>query len=367
MERRNFIKNTALIGATTAAATTALSSPALAQSKKKWIAVSAFGKAGLLGQALDGFANSVGEMSGGRLTIETYHAGELVAPFEAIDAVQSGTAQMGYGAPYYWTGKSDSISFVACMPFGLNVQEQNAWCYYGGGIDLADKTAYNPLGLKFLPMGNTGNQMGGWYRKEVNTVTDLQGLKFRMPGLGGEILKTFGTNVINLPGSEVLAALTSGAIDGTEWIGPAADLGSGLYKVCKNYYYPGWHEPATILDSFYDLKEWEALDDDLKMIVKQAAANTNLMVLSRFQAANNTALQTLINEHDVNLAPYSDELIKAIGERATTVIPELAQKSADATELYNNLVTFRKTMVQWSGYSEGNFMNKRIAASFQTI
>jgi TRAP-type mannitol/chloroaromatic compound transport system substrate-binding protein len=115
------------------------------------------------------------------------------------------------------------------------------------------------------------------------------------------------------------------------------------------------------------LKEWEALDDDLKMIVKQAAANTNLMVLSRFQAANNTALQTLINEHDVNLAPYSDELIKAIGERATTVIPELAQKSADATELYNNLVTFRKTMVQWSGYSEGNFMNKRIAASFQTI
>jgi TRAP-type mannitol/chloroaromatic compound transport system substrate-binding protein len=209
--------------------------------------------------------------------------------------------------------------------------------------------------------------MGGWYRKEVNTVADLQGLKFRMPGLGGEILKTFGTNVINLPGSEVLAALTSGAIDGTEWIGPAADLGSGLYKVCKNYYYPGWHEPATILDSFYDLKEWEALDDDLKMIVKQAAANTNLMVLSRFQAANNTALQTLINEHDVNLAPYSDELIKAIGERATTVIPELAQKSADATELYNNLVTFRKTMVQWSGYSEGNFMNKRIAASFQTI
>ena len=133
----------------------------------------------------------------------------------------------------------------------------------------------------------------------------------------------------------------------------------------KLHEYPVGHGVAP--QNFYDLKEWEALDDDLKMIVKQAAANTNLMVLSRFQAANNTALQTLINEHDVNLAPYSDELIKAIGERATTVIPELAQKSADATELYNNLVTFRKTMVQWSGYSEGNFMNKRIAASFQTI
>jgi len=367
MERRKFIKNSALAGASAVAGTTALSSPALSQGKKQWIAVSAFGKASLLGQALDSFSEAVGTMSGGRLTIQNYHAGELVAPFEAMDAVQSGTAQMGYGAPYYWTGKSDSITFVACMPFGLNVQEQNAWCYYGGGIDLADKTAYNPLGLKFLPMGNTGNQMGGWYRKEVNTVADLKGLKFRMPGLGGEILKTFGTNVINLPGSEVLAALTSGAIDGTEWIGPVADLGSGLYKVCNNYYYPGWHEPATILDSFYDLKEWEALDDDLKVIVNHAAANTNLMVLSRFQAANNVALQTLINEHNVNLAPYSDELIQAIGERAATVIPELAQKSSDATELYNSLVSFRETMVEWSQISEGNFMSKRISASFKTI
>ncbi len=224
--------------------------------------------------------------------------------------MQAGTAQMGYGAPYYWAGKSDSISFVACMPFGLNAQEQNAWCYYAGGIDLADKTAYNPLGLKFLPLGNSGNQMGGWYNKDVTTLADLQGLKFRMPGLGGEILKTFGVNVINLPGSEVLAALTSGAIDGTEWIGPAADLGSGLYKVCKNYYYPGWHEPATILDSFFDLNEYESLSDDVRAAVEYAAAQTNLMVLSRFQAANISALQNIINEHNVNLAPYSDELIE---------------------------------------------------------
>ena len=152
---------------------------------------------------------------------------------------------MGYGAPYYWTGKSDSISFVAAMPFGLTAQEQNAWLYYGGGIDISNKTAYNPLGLKFLPMGNTGNQMGGWYNKPIKSVSDLKGLKFRMPGLGGEILKTFGVNVILLPGSEVLPALTSGAIDGTEWIGPAADREKG-FLVVKNYYYP-WHEPATIL------------------------------------------------------------------------------------------------------------------------
>ena len=364
LKRREFLKKAGVAGAAAVGAST-LAAPAIAAGHQEWIICSAFGKAGVLGQAIQAFGDNINNYSE-KLKVKVYHAGELVPGLEALDAVRSGAAQAAYGAPYYWPNLSDAIEFVATCPFGMNAMEQNAWCYYGGGIEEADKI-YNALGVKFLPMGNTGNQMGGWYRKEVNTVADLQGLKFRMPGLGGEILKTFGTNVINLPGSEVLAALTSGAIDGTEWIGPAADLGSGLYKVCKNYYYPGWHEPATILDSFYDLKEWEALDDDLKMIVKQAAANTNLMVLSRFQAANNTALQTLINEHDVNLAPYSDELIKAIGERATTVIPELAQKSADATELYNNLVTFRKTMVQWSGYSEGNFMNKRIAASFQTI
>lgn len=365
MDRRSFIKKTTLAGGAVAAG--ALATPAIAQGKKQWIAVSAFGKAGLLGQALESFASAVGTLTGGSLTIDVYHAGELVAPFEALDAVQSGTAQMGFGAPYYWAGKSDSISFVACMPFGLNAQEQNAWCYYGGGIDLADKTAYNPLGLKFLPMGNTGNQMGGWYNKDVTTVADLEGLKFRMPGLGGEILKTFGVNVINLPGSEVLAALTSGAIDGTEWIGPAADLGAGLYRVCKNYYYPGWHEPATILDSFFDMNEYAALSDEHRLAIEFAAAQTNLMVLSRFQAANNSALQTLLTEHGVNLAPYSDELIAAIGERATTVIPELAAKDANATELYNHLVAFRKNVVEWSGYSEGNFMNKRVAANFTAI
>ena len=162
MKRREFITNAGggIAAISTVAAASTLPSPAIAQGKKQWTAVSAFGKAGLLGQALNEFAKFVKEASRGRLTIKVYHAGELVKPFEAVDAVQSGTAQMGYGAPYYWAGKSDSISFVAAMPYGLNAQEQNAWCYYGGGIEISDKAAYNPLGLKFLPMGNTGNQMG---------------------------------------------------------------------------------------------------------------------------------------------------------------------------------------------------------------
>jgi len=370
MKRREFIRRGgASVAATAAAVATAAASsaPALAQGRKQWIAVSAFGKAGLLGQALAEFSRFVKTASEGRLTIKVYHAGELVKPFEAIDAVQSGTAQMGFGAPYYWAGKSDSISFVAAMPFGLTAQEQNAWCYYGGGIEVADKTAYNPLGLKFLPLGNTGNQMGGWYAKDINTVADLKGLKFRMPGLGGEILKTFGVNVILLPGSEVLPALTSGAIDGAEWIGPAADLGKGLFKVVKNYYYPGWHEPATILDGFFDLKEWEKLDEDLKQIVVRGAAGMNLFILSKFQAANNDALQKLIKEHKINLRRYSDELVQAIGTRATEVLPQVASRSADGKALFNHIVAFRRTMLDWSGYSEANYLTARVAAQFKPV
>ncbi len=216
-------------------------------------------------------------------------------------------------------------------------------------------------------MGNTGNQMGGWYAKEINSVADLDGLKFRMPGLGGEILKTFGVNVVLLPGSDVLPALTSGAIDGTEWIGPAADMGKGLFKVVKNYYYPGWHEPATILDGFFDLKEWEKLDEDLQQIVIRGAAATNLFILSKFQAANNSALQKLINEHNINLRPYSKELVEAIGQRATEVLPEVASRSADGKALFNHIINFRSTMLDWSGYSEANYLNARVAAQFKPI
>ena len=363
MERRKFLAGTALAGVTT----NALCAPALAQDKREWVVTSAFGKASMLGQALEDFARFVAEQSEGRLTFQLYHANELVPALESLDAVQSGTAQMGYGAPFYWAGKSDSISFVAAIPFGLTAQEQNAWAYYGGGIEIADKAAYHPLGLKFLPMGNTGNQMGGWYAKEINRVEDLKGLKFRMPGLGGEILSTFGTQVVLLAGSDVLPALSSGAIDGTEWIGPAADLGFGLYKVCKNYYYPGWHEPAAILDGFFDLNEWESLPDDLKALVEHAAAATNMQILSKFQALNNAALQKLVKEHGVQLRPYSAELVSAIGQRAGDVIPQLAEKSADSAMLYNHIINFHRTMVEWSTYSEANFLNARVATNFKTV
>ena len=379
-ERRDFIKKAAISSAAVggmvalsacsqgggSATTPATSAPAVSKSRKQWTAVSAFGKAGLLGRALDRFADFVGTASDGRLTIKTFHAGELVKGLEAMDAVQAGTAQMGFGAPYYWAGKSDSISFVAAMPFGLTAQEQNAWAYNGGGIELTDKHAYNPLGLKFLPLGNTGNQMGGWYNKEINSEADLKGLKFRMPGLGGEILKTMGTNVILLPGSEVLVALTSGAIDGTEWIGPAADLGKGLHKVAKYYYYPGWHEPGTILDAFFDKKEWDSLDADLQAIVTYAAATTNMQVLSEFQAINNVAIGKII-AGGTQVKKYNDKLIAAVGKRAETVIPELASKSANSKAIFNHVNDFRTGMLSWGSFSEEAFLSARTVAKFKNV
>jgi TRAP-type mannitol/chloroaromatic compound transport system substrate-binding protein len=355
MNRRKFLQGTGFVAG---AAATTLAAPAIVRASTEWLCVTAFGKAGLLGNAIEEFAKFVTSASNGALTIRVYHGGELVKPLEAMDAVQAGSAQMGFGAPYYWAGKSEAISFIAAQPFGLNAQEQNAWLYYAGGLEQADKI-YAGLGLKFLPLGNTGNQMGGWYRKEINTVADLKGLKFRMPGLGGEILKSIGVNVVLLPADQVLSSLTTGAIDGTEWIGPAADMGMGLYKVCNNYYYPGWHEPATVLDGFFDLQAWEALTPELKAIVTQGAAASNLNVLSKFQAVNNEAMQKLIREHGVHVRRYSDELIDTIAKQATIVLPEIANRSKEGKEVWEHIVNFRRTMMEWSGYSELAFMQNR--------
>jgi TRAP-type mannitol/chloroaromatic compound transport system substrate-binding protein len=244
------------------------------------------------------------------------------------------------------------------MPFGLTAQEQNAWCYYGGGIEAADK-AYNAIGAKFLPLGNTGNQMGGWYNKEINSISDFDGLKIRMPGLGGEVLKSFGANTVLLAGSDVLPALASGAIDATEWIGPAADLGAGLYQAAKYYYNPGWHEPATILDCSIDMFEWEKLDDATREMITVASKAVNLEVLSHFQAVNDSSYQKLINEHNVQMRQVPDEVMNALGQRAGEVVADIASKDAVSQELFSHIVNFRSSILRWTGVSEKEYLRAR--------
>ena len=356
MKRRGVLK---AAGATVAAAAAVSSfpAPAISEGHKEWIACSAFGKTGILGDALSQFAAFVNSQSS-KVKIKVYFSGELVPGLESLDAVRSGAAQMAYGAPYYWTNISNATSLVAAMPFGLTAQEQNAWCYYGGGIEAAD-VVYNELGVKFLPLGNTGNQMGGWYNKEINSVEDFQGLKFRMPGIGGKVLEKLGASVILLAGGDVLPALASGAIDGTEWIGPAADLGKGLHQAAKYYYNPGWHEPATILDCSIDLKEWESLDDDTRSLITQASKATNMEVLSRFQAANDGAYQKLINEHGVQMRQIPDEVMNKIGETAAEVLTEYAAQDSQSQALFSHLAKFRSTVIRWTGVSEKEYLRIR--------
>lgn len=197
-----------------------------------------------VGTGAEFLAKNINEMAGGRLEVKVYAAGELVPALEVFDAVSRGTAQMGHGASYYWKGKVPAAQFFTTVPFGLTPQEFNAWIYYGGGLALWEEI-YEPFGLIPMPAGNPGAQMGGWFNKEINSLEDFKGLKMRMPGIGGEVLKKLGASPINLPGSEIFTALQSGTIDATEWVGPYNDLAFGLYKAAKYYYYPGWHEPGS--------------------------------------------------------------------------------------------------------------------------
>ena len=356
MKRRNFLKG-AGAAALGAATVSSFPAPAISGGHMEWIACSAFGKASGLGKAIDRFASYINNASD-KLKITVYHGGELVPPLESLDAVRSGAAQMAYGAGYYWTNISMAPSFSAALPFGLTAQEQNAWCYYGGGIEAADK-AYNSIGVKFLPMGNTGNQMGGWFNKEINSLADFDGLKIRMPGLGGEVLKTFGANTVLLAGADVLPSLASGAIDATEWIGPAADLGKGLHQAAQYYYNPGWHEPATILDCSIDMFEWEKLDDTTKEIITIASKAVNMEVLSFFQAVNDSSYQKLINEHGVQMRQLPDDVMNALGQRAGEVCSSIAAEDPVSQALFSHIVEFRSSILRWTNTSEKEYMRVR--------
>ena len=356
LKRRDLFKKAGVAGLAVSAST--LATPAISGGHQEWILVSAFGKSSPLGKAIADFASKIGIYSEGKLQIKVFHAGELVPGLEALDAVRSGAAQMAYGAPYYWTNVSDAIEFVATCPFGMNALEQNAWCYYGGGIEAADKI-YNALGLKFLPLGNTGNQMGGWFNKEINTPSDYDGLKMRMPGLGGRTIEKLGATAVLVAGPDVLPSLSSGAIDAAEWICPVADLGAGLYQAAKYYYGPGWHEPSTLLDLSIDLSAWESLDDNTKGLIDDMTKSFNMSVFSFFQAANGPALQKLIGEHNVQLKSFPEEVLIALGNAAGEVVSERGSINSETKAICNHLLNFRKNIMKWSTEGESEFARIR--------
>lgn len=357
MKRRSFLAGAGVAAATVAAST--LAAPAIAQGKRELKMVTTWPKnfPGL-GTAAQRMADAVTEMTDGDLTIRLFAAGELVPPFQSFDAVASGNADMYHGAEYYWQGKSVAFNFFAAVPYGMTADELHAWIYWGGGQELWDKLAA-PFKIKGFACGNTGVQMGGWFNKEINTVEDLKGLKFRMPGLGGEVLRRLGAAVVNLPGGEIYPALQSGAIDGTEWVGPWNDLAFGFYKVTKFYYYPGFHEPGTATSLGINLDVWESFTPAQKAIVQSAAMAESNRSLAEFNAKNGDSLQALLNQHGVQLKKFSDDVLNAIGVASGEVMAELASADDITKEVYESFLVNRRNSIGWSRLAEEAYFSAR--------
>ncbi len=362
MKRREFIKKSSAGGLLAGGVTTGLISaaPAVhAGTKIKWKMVTTWPKnfPGL-GTGANNLARLITEMSGGRLRVKVYGAKELVPAFEVFDAVSRGTAQMGHGAAYYWKGKAPAGQFFAAVPFGMNAQEMNAWLYYGGGEKLW-RDLYQRFNVIPAAAGNTGVQMGGWFNREINSVADLKGLKMRIPGLGAEVLKRAGGTPVSLPGGEIYTSLQSGAIDATEWVGPYNDLAFGLYKAAKYYYYPGWHEPGSVLEALVNKKAYEELPKDLQSIVMNACKIVNTDMLAEYTARNNAALHTLISKHKVKLRPFPDDVLKKLAQLSDEVVKEVAAKDKHAQKTYQSFMAFREQVMAWHKVSEQAFLRAR--------
>lgn len=311
-----------------------------------------------LGTAPERFATLVEEMSGGRLMIKVYGAGELVPALQVFDAVSQGTAEMGHSGAYYWKGKAPAAQFFTTVPFGLTAQEMNGWMSYGGGQQLWEEV-YAPFNLLPLPGGNTGVQMGGWFNKEINSVDDLKGLKMRIPGIGGEVLARAGGTPVTLPGGEIFTSLQTGAIDATEWVGPYNDLAFGLYKVAKHYYYPGWHEPGSMMEFIINKSAFDKLPKDLQAIVRGAAKAINEDMLSEFTMRNQAALVELKDKYSVDVRPFPDDVLKKLHVLSDEVLQEVADSDPMAKKVYESFAAYRDQVKAYHKVSEQAYINAR--------
>ncbi|HEX2581314.1 MAG TPA: TRAP transporter substrate-binding protein [Dongiaceae bacterium] len=355
MKRRNFLTGAAGAGAAV------LATRAHAQDHIEWKMATAWPR-GLpgLGTGAARLAERIGKMSNGRLTIKLFAAGELVKEKQCFEAVSQGMAEMGHDAAYYHLDKSPACGFFAAVPFGLTANELNAWVYFGGGQELWDDL-YGAFNLKGFLAGNTGVQMGGWFRKEIQSLADLKGLKFRMPGQGGQALARLGVEVTDMPADEIYTSLQSGALDGAEWVGPYNDLSLGYYKIAKYYYWPGFHEPGTALQLIINKQKFDALPDDLKQIIAAAAATENDIMYAEFIGRSAGALNTLITEHDVQLKQFPKDVLVAFGAAAGKVMQEVYDTGDDITKrVAGSYFGFRRDVKNWTRISELGYETARM-------
>lgn len=299
-------------------------------------------------------ADRVKALTGGKFILDPRAGGELAPPLEVLNVVSQGAIPCGHTAAYYYVGKSPAVAFGAAVPFGLTAQQQNAWLYEGGGLQLLQDLYAKKFNVIQFPAGNTGTQMGGWFRREIVTVKDLQGLKMRIPGLGGQVMGKLGVTVQNLPGGEIFQALQTGAIDAAEWVGPYDDEKLGLHKVAEYYYYPGWWEPGPTLEFQVNLNEWNKLPPEYQEAIRTATIEANLIMLARYDARNNEALDRLVKE-GVKLRAYSDEILAAAEKATNSLFDEFAAQDADFKAIFETWKAFRDRLYAWNTINEGSF------------
>ncbi len=301
-------------------------------------------------------ADRVSSLSGGKFKITPRAAGELAKATEVLDVVSSGAVEMGHTASYYYIGKSDVCAFGTALPFGLNAQQQNAWLYEGGGLSALQEFNAKKFNIIQFPAGNTGVQMGGWFRKEINTTDDLKGLKMRIPGLGGKVMAKLGVTVQVIPGGEIFQALQTGAVDAAEWVGPYDDEKLGFNKVAQFYYYPGWWEPGPTLEIEINMDKWNELPKEYQEIIKAAAFEANITMLARYDAKNVASLKKLVDS-GTQLKPYSPAIMEAAEKAAFQLYDESAAKDADFKRIYESWKEFRTGIYGWHKINEAGFTN----------
>jgi TRAP-type mannitol/chloroaromatic compound transport system substrate-binding protein len=359
MKRRNFLK-TAAAGA----AAGAIGAPAIVRAQKTlnwkmtttWPPQLPFYQSGP-GSAED-IAKNIETMSDGRLRIKVYAAGELIPAFEGFDAASKGTVEMNHGVAYYWAGKRFAAQYFGTVPFGMSYVGQNAWYYHGGGLELWNEV-YEPFNLIAMPCGNTGIQMGGWFRKEMKSLEDFKGLKMRIPGLAGKVYQAIGVNVKLLPGGEIFPALERGVIDAAEWVGPYQDRRLGLHKAAKYYYTSDWHEPSTTSELIVNKDAYNKLPKDLQAIIQAAARDANLTSYTWAEAHNAEALEDLVKNHGVQTRQFSKDVIDALRKITNEVLAEESAKDPLTKKVHDSFYAFKKRHDTWGNLSEAYFLSIR--------
>lgn len=352
MDRRSFVSSAGIA----AAAATTLAAPAIADTapELKWRMTSSFPK-GLdtIFGAAETFSKYVLEATDGKFHIQVFAAGEIVPGLEAANAAATGSVEMCHTASYYFWGKDPTYALGTAVPFGLNSRQENAWMYYGGGMDLMNEF-YATQGLIGFPCGNTGAQMGGWFRKEIKTVADMQGLKFRIGGFGGKVISKIGVVPQQIAGGEIYQALEKGTIDAAEWVGPYDDEKLGFYKVAPFYYYPGWWEGGAMLHTMVNLQKWQELPKAYQAIIMTACQAANCDMQAKYDARNPGALKKLAAA-GAQFRPFPQEVLEACFQAAKDTYAEINASNSNFKKIYDSMAAFRSDAYLWQQFSEYQF------------